>query len=79
MTEDRPKPRPLGAIRLVDERGYAYIPRIVREELGVKGRGDIPFIVDANCVVLVRKDASLEDILEGLKIIMKDLELRSRR
>ena len=73
------KPRPLGSIKIVDERGYAYLPRIVREELGVDGKDEIPFIVDANCVLMVRKDATLEEIIEGLKIIMKDLELRCRR
>jgi len=72
------KLRPLGSIRIVDERGYAYLPRIVRDELGVRGKDEIPFIVNANCVLMIRKDASVEEIIEGLKIIMKDLELRRR-
>jgi hypothetical protein len=72
------KLRPLGSIRIVDERGYAYLPRIVRDELGVRGKDEIPFIVNANCVLMIRKDASVEEIIEGLKIIIKDLELRRR-
>jgi len=70
-------PRTLGMIKVHDKRGYAYIPKMIRDELGIEGKDDIPFVVDANCVLLVRKGATLDSILKGLEILKKDLELRS--
>lgn len=70
--------RPLGKILVHDERGYAYIPKIVRKEIGLKGKGEIPFYVDANCVLLVRKDATKEEILKGLDLLKDDLKLRMK-
>lgn len=68
--------RPLGKIKMMDDRGYAYIPQMIREELGLKGKDEIPFVVDANCVLLVRKNASLKDVVDGIDILKKDIELR---
>lgn len=70
-------PRTLGTIKVHDKHGYAYIPKMIRDELGIDGKDDIPFVVDANCVLLVRKGASLDSILKGIDILKKDLELRS--
>lgn len=69
-------PRPLGEINIHDPRGYSYIPQIVRREVGVEGKGKIPFFLDANVVLLVRKGASKEEILQGLDVLKQDLALR---
>ena len=68
--------RPLGKINVHDKRGYAYLPKIVRKEIGLEGKGTIPFYVDSNCVLLIRKDATKQDILKGLDILKGDLNLR---
>ena len=75
MVEEK---RPIGEIVIHDPRGYAYIPKIVRKEVGIKGKGKIPFYVDANVVLLVREDATKEDIIKGLEILKEDLKLRWR-
>jgi len=69
-------PRPLGKIRVYDEKGYAYLPKSLREELGLTGVGDIPYFIDANTVLLIRKGASKREVMEGIKLLMKDLDLR---
>ena len=74
------KPRPSGTITITDPRGYAYIPDNIKEELGIpKGeRRRIPFFVDANCVLLVREDATLEEIIKGLEVLKEDIKLRAK-
>jgi len=69
-------PRSLGEIRIYDPRGYSYFPRVVRKELNVQGVDKIPYYIDANCVLLVRKGATKKDILEGMDLLKKDLKLR---
>jgi bifunctional DNA-binding transcriptional regulator/antitoxin component of YhaV-PrlF toxin-antitoxin module len=73
------EPRPVGKITIFDERGYAYLPKIIRKEVGADGKDEIPFFIDANCVLLVRKGAELEDVLEGIEILKRDLMLRAGR
>jgi len=70
--------RPVGYIKIVDDRGGAYLPKQLREEVGV-GEGEkdkIPFFMNANSVLLIRKGATKEDVLEGLDILKRDLNLR---
>jgi len=69
------KIRPVGSFKAT-EAGKAHIPSIVRKELGIQGAGEIPFYLDANCVLLIRKEATLEDVIEGLEILKNDLKLR---
>ncbi len=76
---ERDEQRPLGEIKIYDPRGYAYFPKILRNELNVKGVGKIPYYVNANCVLLVRKDATRRDVLEGLDLLKNDLKLRWKK
>jgi hypothetical protein len=71
--------RPVGKIKITDQRGYAYLPKILRQEVNCRGKDEIPFFINANCVLLVRKDADLEKILRGLEVLKKDLLLRFER
>lgn len=71
------KIRPIGTIKVLDPRGYSYIPTIVRQELAIEGKDEIPFYIDANCVLLVRKGASKEEVIKGLEVLKRDIELRS--
>lgn len=59
------------------KRGYSYIPRIVRNELDIQGKGDIPCYINANCVLLVRRGAEKDKVLQGLDVLKKDIELRT--
>lgn len=68
--------RPVGVIKITDPRGYAYLPSLLRKEVNCKGKDEIPFFINANCVLLVRKDADIKQILEGLEVLKKDLLLR---
>jgi len=76
MTEEK---RPIGEIVIHDERGYAYIPKIVRKEIGLEGKGKIPFYIDANVVLLVREKATRDDIIKGQDILKEDLQLRWKK
>ena len=67
--------RPVGSFKTT-ESGKAHIPSIVRKELGIKGAGEVPFYLDANCVLLVRSGSSLNDVLRGLDVLKADLKLR---
>jgi len=71
--------RPIGEIVVHDQRGYGYIPKIVRKELALEGSGKIPFYLDANCVLLVRAGATKEEILKGLDVLKSDIALRWRQ
>jgi len=71
--------RPVGRILVHDPRGYAYIPKIVRSEIGLEGIGEISFYLDANCVLLVREGASRNEVLKGLEVLKADLKLRMKR
>lgn len=73
---EKENPRPIGHINIHDPRGYGFVPQIVRKELGIEGKGKIPFYLDANVVVLVRKGATKIDILKGLELLKEDLKLR---
>lgn len=76
MTEK--ESRPVGEIAIHDERGYAYFPKLIRREIGIEGKGRVPFYLDANLVLLVRKEATREEILKGLDVLKEDLKLRWR-
>ena len=70
------EPRPVGTINVHDPRGYSFIPQLVRKELGIEGKDRIPFFLDANVVLLVRKGATRLEILAGLEVLREDLKLR---
>lgn len=65
-----------GHINVHDPRGYGFIPQIIRKEIGIEGKGKIPFFLSANVVLLIRKDATRKDVLKGLEILSEDIKLR---
>jgi len=70
--------RPVGTINIHDPRGYSFIPRIVREELGIKGKDRIPFFIGTDVILLVRRGSKLKEILKGLEILIEILKARSK-
>jgi len=67
----------VGHLKIYDDRGYTYLPEVVREAVGAEGRDRIPFYMSANCVLLTRKNATLEELLKGLDILREELKLRA--
>lgn len=63
---------------MTDERGYFYLPNHLKSELGLRkgSKKGIPFVVDANCVLLIRHGATVEDILKGLDLLKEKVKLR---
>ena len=71
------KIRPVGHLSTSEE-GKCHIPAIIRKEIGIKGPGKIPFYLDANCVLLIRLGATLDEVLAGLEVLREDIKLRGR-
>ena len=67
--------RPVGHLSASEE-GKCHLPSIIRKEIGLKGPGKIPFYLDANCVLLIRLGATLEEVLAGLDVLKEDIKLR---
>lgn len=71
--------RSTGEINVHDPRGYSYIPRIVRKEVGLEGKGKISFFLDANVVLLIRQSATKDDVLKGLKFSSRTFNFDGKR
>jgi len=69
-------PRPVGKVKVFKKR-LGYLPKILLKEVGAGEGDEIPFYIDANTVLLVRKDATLEDIIRSLEVLKEDLKLRA--
>jgi bifunctional DNA-binding transcriptional regulator/antitoxin component of YhaV-PrlF toxin-antitoxin module len=67
-----------GAIKVLDPRGFAYLPSVLRRELDAKKGSSLPFFIAANIVLLVRSNCPLEDILRSIDILKEDIKLRWR-
>jgi len=63
----------------VYKRGYGWLPELLRKELGIlnaTGTSKIPYILDANCVILLHKNATQNDILSGLSALIYHLSAK---
>ena len=68
------------------KRGYGWLPEILRKELNaMEDPKEIPFFLDAETALLIKKDATREEILKSLKALifhlaskwhMEDKEIR---
>lgn len=72
------KMRPHSTIRKMDKRGFAYIPAKLQEELGIREdeKTKIPVYQNANILLMIRKGATKENVLRGIKILYDDIDLR---
>ncbi len=59
----------LGWIKATDV-GTAHIPALIRKSVGMK---KIPYIMDAHAILLFDPSKSLEQLLESLEIMKRDL------
>jgi len=64
--------RPVGYLKMT-KKGKSHIPKIIRQETSIK----LPYIIDANAVLLFNPDVSAEELIEGLEVLKRDLLLRS--
>jgi len=69
-------PRPVGTIK-ISRTGKSHIPEVIRTEIG--NLREVPYYLDANIVLLTRSDANLEDILDGMEILKRDLKKRVKK
>ena len=56
------------------ETGNAHIPELIRKEIESK---QIPYIVNAHTAILYNPDVTVEEILESLDILRRDILLRA--
>jgi bifunctional DNA-binding transcriptional regulator/antitoxin component of YhaV-PrlF toxin-antitoxin module len=70
--------RPHGTVRVLDSRGFAYLPKVLRRELDAEKGSSLPFFIDANTALLIRRDCTLKDVLKSLDVLKEDLQLRWR-
>jgi hypothetical protein len=70
--------RPVGRLKIWP-RGFTYFPKLLQEEIGIKGTGEeeVDYFIDANTVLLIRRGATLEEVLRGLDVLRDDLKLRA--
>jgi len=73
MTEDI---RPHGKIKVLDDRGFSYLPKLLREEMNAEKGDYIPFFINANTALLIREGTSREEVLKSLEVLKEDLKLR---
>lgn len=79
--DDLEKLREMGFISKLQKGGYFYLPKVIQTELGTwkKEKDKVPFVCDANCVLLIRKNAQRDEVLKGLAVLILDLELRWKK
>lgn len=72
MTGKQAHLEPDDTITITDDRGYAYLPVSLQGELGITGKGSIPFIKHAGVVVLFQLDKSRLQIVNSLMALVTD-------
>lgn len=76
QSQEQDVPRSHGTIKN-DSRGYAYLPKNLRQELMIQGTGEIPFYRSSGCILLVRDDMPLDTVRNSIELLQKELELRT--
>jgi hypothetical protein len=71
--------RPHGTILIIDGRGFSYVPSLLRREFNMQKGSRIPFFISASAALLIRKDATLEEVLKSIDILKEDIKLRWKR
>jgi len=59
-------------IKVDEEKGIAYIPKFLREDLGIEIKG----IPNSKTAVIFPEGMDLKYVSESLKIILQNIELR---
>ena len=62
-------------IKVHPEQRLAYFPRIIVKEFGTK----LKLLPNKNAAVLYNENASPDEVLASLRIIMEDIKLRARK
>ena len=72
--KNKEKIRPKGTLS-VSKIGTANIPTEIRDELHVN-KGNIAYIVDAHSAILFNPDVEPKTLLESLRVLIQDIQLR---
>jgi len=72
------KIKPVGYLKTT-KTSKSHIPEIIRRETSVEPGGRIPYLIDANAVLLFNPDVSAEELIESLEVLKRDVLLRSLR
>ena len=67
--------RPKGTIAVM-EAGTAQVPKEIRDELAVPGKGVIAYVLDAKTALLFNPESDPKDVIDSLKVLEADLKLR---
>lgn len=57
----------------VYDRGYGWLPKLLRRELDAKKSSNIPFFVDADTALLIRAGACRTEVFTGLGALIRHL------
>lgn len=57
-------------------RSCFYFPKLLQRDIGTNGVDEIGFFIDANWVLLVKKQAIIHEILRGLDVLKEGLNSR---
>lgn len=75
LKNPKTKIKPSGFV-VIYSRGYSHLPDNIRATLGVSDKCKVPFISDANVVLLFRPDIDPDTLKKALEVLQKDIELR---
>jgi hypothetical protein len=67
--------RPKGTFPVMDV-GNAQIPKEIRDELDISGKGTIAYVLSAKAALLFNPETEPIDIFNSLKVLEADLKLR---
>ena len=72
------KIKPVGYLKTT-KTSKAHIPELIRRETGVESGGEIPFVINASTVLLYNPNLSLEDLLNSIDVLKRDVKLRIQK
>ena len=67
--------RPKGTITVM-EAGTAQIPKEIRDELGIVGKGEIAYVVSSKIAVLYNVNTKPNELFKAIEVLLDVLKLR---
>lgn len=72
------KIKPVGYLK-TSKGSKSHIPGLIRRETGTKPGEKIPFVINANTVLLYDPTLTLEQLLASINVLKEDVKLRTKR
>ena len=70
--------KPVGYLKIT-KTCKGHIPELIRRETGIPPGGAIPFVINASTVLLYNPNLTLEELLESLEVLKRDIKLRVQK